>query len=92
MPFINGSEQLPDRSLYYKNKDKAYSPELAVRYSDKIAEYTRNNKKTLGAIKSTITLENSERFKDKESASKFYNAIKATFGESSLELISRYFN
>jgi len=92
MPYIDGSEISPDRGLYYKTEKEAYSPELAVRYSDKLGEFTRNTKKALGAIKSTISLENSERFKDKTSAEDLYKAIKFTFGESSLELIGRYFD
>jgi len=87
MLYIDGSEKSPDRSLYYKTTKEAYSPELAVKYSEKLGEFTRNNKKALGAIKSIISLENTERFKDKTSASELYNIIKATFGERSLELI-----
>ena len=92
MPYIDGSETSPDRGLYYKTKKEPYSPELAVRYSEKLGEYTWNNKRALGAIKSTISLENSERFKDKTSAKELYDAIKSTFEESSLELIGRYFD
>jgi len=92
MPYIDGSEISPDRGLYYKTEKEPYSPELAVRYSEKLGEFTRNNKRALGAIKSTISLENSECFKDKTSAKELYDAIKSTFGESSLELIGRYFD
>ena len=92
MPYIDGSEESPDRSLYYKTEKEPYSPELAVRYSEKLGEFTRNNKKALGAIKSTISLENLERFKDKNSTSKLYRAIKATFEEGSLKLIGHYFD
>jgi len=92
MPYIDGSEISPDRGLYYKTEKEPYSPELAVRYSEKLGEFTRNNKRALGAIKSTISLENSERFKDKINAKELYDAIKSTFGESSLELIGRYFD
>ena len=90
--YIDGSEKLPNQSLYYKTTKEAYSLELAVKYSEKLGEFTRNNKKALRAIKSIIFLENTERFKNKTSANKLYNIIKATFEESSLELIGRYFD
>jgi len=89
---IDSSKTSPNRGLYYKTEKKPYNPELAVRYSEKLGEYTRNNKRALGAIKSTISLENSERFKDKTSIKELYKAIKSTFGKSSLKLIGRYLN
>jgi len=90
MPYIDGSETKPDKSLYYDSDNKPYSPELAVKYVDKESEFQRNNKKALGALKSIISIENTERFKDKTSATDLWNSIKLTFGESSLELIGRY--
>ena len=57
MLYINGSEKLSDRSFYYKTIKKAYSPELAIKYLEKLGEFTRNNKKALGAIKLIISLE-----------------------------------
>jgi hypothetical protein len=90
MSYINGSESEPDKSLYYKDNKEAYSPELAVKYIKKLSEYQRNNIKALGAIKSVISLDNTERFKDKKSAKGLFEAIKSTFGELSLELIGRY--
>jgi len=58
MPYIDGLEESPNYSLYYKTKKEPYSLELVVRYSEKLGEFIRNNKKALGAIKSTISLEN----------------------------------
>jgi len=92
MSYIDGLKESPDCSFYYKTEKESYSLELAVRYSEKLGEFIRNNKKALDAIKSIIFLENLEQFKDKNSASKLYRAIKATFGESSLKLISCYFD
>jgi len=40
MLYINSSEKSPNRSLYYKTKKEPYSPELAVRYSEKLGEFT----------------------------------------------------
>jgi len=88
MPYINGSEKSPDRSFYYKTIKEAYSPELAVKYLEKLGEFTRNNKKALGAIKLIIFLKNTKQFKNKINVSKLYNTIKAIFGESSLKLIN----
>lgn len=90
MPYIDGSEAEPNKALYYIEDNKAYSPELAVRYTDRLAEYQRNNTRALGAIKSIISVDNTERFKDKKTAKELFDTIKATFGESSLELIGRY--
>ena len=90
MSYIDGSESEPDKNLYYKDEKIAYSPELAVKYIERLSEYQRNNTRALGAIKSVISLDNTERFKDKKSAKDLFDAIKSTFGESSLELIGRY--
>ena len=98
MPYIDSTETSPDKSLYYKTStdgtisDKPYSPELGVKYMEKELEYQRNAKKALGAIKSIISIDNIDRFKDKTSAIGLWNAIITTYGESSLELISRYLN
>jgi hypothetical protein len=90
MPYIDSTETSPNKSLYFKANNKAYSPELAVKYHEKLSKYKRNNKRVLGAIKSIISIENTERFKDKTSAKDLFDAIKSTFGKSSLKLIGRY--
>ena len=98
MPYINNTEHIPDKLLYYKSDsdghvtNKPYSPELAIRYIDKKAKFERNQIRTLGAIKSIISSDNIDRFKDKITASDLWDAIKATYGETSLETIARYFN
>lgn len=71
---------------------KAYSPELAVKYQEKKEQYDAYNQKALGALKSIISLENQERFKDRKTAKELWEAIKATFGSTSLEQIGRYIN
>ena len=90
MPYISGLELEPDKSLYYKDSEIPYSPELAIKYIDKLGEFRRNNIRALGAIKMIISVDNTERFKDKQTAKELFEAIQATFGESSLELIGRY--
>src|ERR1700710_1754762 len=80
MPYIDKSEARPNRDLYYDG-EKAKTAELAVRY------YERNNKKALGALKSIISLDNTERFKDKLDASTLWEAINNTYGDSSFELL-----
>ena len=91
MPYIDGTETSPIKSLYYKGEEP-YSPELAVKYIEKESEFKRNSYKALGAIKSIISLDNIDRFKDKTSAKDLWEAIEKTYGESSLELINRYLN
>jgi hypothetical protein len=59
MFYIDNTEYAPDKSLYYKsNSDghitKPYSPELAIRYIDKKAEFEYNQTKAFGAIKSIV--------------------------------------
>ena len=45
MPYIDGTETIPNKALYYKaNLDKTisdepYSPELGIKYLDKELEY-----------------------------------------------------
>ncbi|KAH6715185.1 hypothetical protein BKA61DRAFT_722015 [Leptodontidium sp. MPI-SDFR-AT-0119] len=63
-----------------------YSQELAVKYYEKLDYFKTQSQKALGALKSIISLENQERFKDKNTAKKLWNAIQATFGQSILEL------
>jgi hypothetical protein len=67
MPYIKNTEETPDKVFYYKNDKEPYSPELAIRYIDKKAEFERNQTKALGAIKSIISQDNIDRFKDKVS-------------------------
>jgi hypothetical protein len=40
MSYINGSKLEPNKGLYY-NSDTAYSPELAVKYINKLAEFQK---------------------------------------------------
>ena len=98
MPYIDGSETSPNKALYYKAStdntisDIPYSPELGIRYIERELEFKRNSKKALGAIKSIISTDNIDRFKDKTSTKALWDTIIRTYGESSLELISRYLN
>ena len=88
--YIDSSELASNKSLYYQENNKAYSPELVVKYIDKLAEFQRNNTRALSTIKSIISVDNTEWFKDKKTSKELFEVIKATFGEFSLELISRY--
>ncbi|TVY34054.1 Retrovirus-related Pol polyprotein from transposon TNT 1-94 [Lachnellula cervina] len=93
MPYIDSTEKNPlsIKSLYYTDSGPR-SPELAIKYLEKETEYSRNTKRALGAIKSTLSANNIDRFKDQPTADLLWAAIKATFGETSLETIARYFN
>jgi len=74
MPYIDNTEHIPDKLLYYKLDsdsyvtNKPYSPKLAIWYIDKKAKFERNQIKALGAIKSIISANNINRFKDKTTA------------------------
>jgi hypothetical protein len=92
MLYINSSEKAPNKAFYYKSDSEPYSPELAIKYIDKKAEFERNQTKTLGTIKSIISQDNIDRFKDKVLALVLWDAINSTYSESSLEIITRYFN
>ena len=85
MSYIDGTKLSPNKSLYYiietsTNKEgketRAYSdpisPKLGARYSDRLSEFNRNNKRALGALKSIISIDNNNRFKDKSTAKDLY--------------------
>jgi hypothetical protein len=93
MSYIDGTEASPNKTLYYKivtetdergKEIRAYgepiSAELGARYADRFSEFSRNNKRALGALKSIISIDNNDRFKDKSTAEDLYNAINSTFG------------
>ncbi len=68
------------------------TPELGIKYIEKLDEYEHNKKKAYRAIKSILSLDVIDRFKDKKEATKLWEAIISTYGETSFELIGRYFN
>ncbi len=105
MSFIDNSIKAPNKSLYYMTtyntksslraivKDEIpRSPELGIRYIEKLDEYKRNKKKAYRAIKSILSLDITDRFKDKKEATELWEAILQTYRETSFELIGRYFN
>ena len=72
MPYIDGSKEKPNKSLYFKTTikgdertitDESYSPETAIKYYERLTEYEENQNKALGALKSILFIENIERFK-----------------------------
>ena len=75
MPYIDRSKSKPNKGLYYKTIQKegkegkdteyeAYSPEAAIKYSERLSEYEDNQNKALGALKSILSIDNIERFKN----------------------------
>jgi len=94
MPYIDGSEPnlISFRFLYYNNTNITRSLELAVKYIEREADFKRNTKKALGAIKAIISNDNKNRFKDKIDASQLWQAYKNIFSESNIKIIGRYFN
>jgi hypothetical protein len=95
MPYIDGSKERPDKALYFKTikddqelavtTDEPYSHETAIKFHERSAEFKENQNKALGALKSILSTENIERFKNIDSASNLYQEIKNTFGDTSFE-------
>ena len=105
MSYIDKTETTLSKRLYYNIKTiikegkeiniyniKPFIKELSARYTDQISEFNRNNKRALGALKSVISNDNNDCFKDKTSFKDLYDSIVKTFSQTSLELIGRYFD
>jgi len=45
--------------------EEPITPEMAVKYAERLSDYIRASQRSIGAIKSTLSIENIERFKDK---------------------------
>ena len=105
--YIDGSKSKPNKALYYgiiTTRDKEsgketsaydsdpFSRELGARYADRLVEFNQNNKRALGVLKSIISNDNNDRFKDKTNAKDLYDSIINTFSATSLELIDYYFD
>ena len=95
MPYIKGTKVEPNKALYFKKEggtlsDEPYSPETAIKYSERLAEFEDNQNKALGALKSIISIENIERFKAEKTAKSLYQQIVDTFGKTSFEQIGYY--
>ncbi|PMD28361.1 hypothetical protein NA56DRAFT_666962 [Hyaloscypha hepaticicola] len=94
MSYINGTEIMPikegkETSTY---STEPFTRELGARYADRISEFNDNNKRVLGALKSVISNDNNDCFKDKTSSKDLYNSIIKTFSQTSLELVGCYFD
>jgi len=68
MSYIDNTLPRPSKKLYYKDEDTPRTPKLGVKYEERISDWIRNNNKAIGAIKSIISLDNIDRFKDKTTA------------------------
>ena len=93
IPYTNGTKLGPDKALYYttaKGEETPYSPETAIKYSERLIEYEDNQLKALGALKSIISIDNIERFKEHKTAYALYQAITDTYGSKSFEQIGYY--
>jgi hypothetical protein len=73
MSYIDRTEASPNKTLYYKiitktddggKELRAYGEpilaELGARYADRLSEFSRNNKRALGALKSIISIDNND--------------------------------
>jgi predicted metalloprotease with PDZ domain len=65
---------------------------LAVKYIDKKVKFKRNSIKVLDVIKTIISQDNIDRFKNKIIVKDLWEAIISIYGETNLEIIARYFN
>jgi hypothetical protein len=66
MLYIDKIEFRPTKLLYYNNDlIEARTFKLTVRYIERLLDYNINNYKVLHAIKTIISLEVTQRFKDK---------------------------
>ena len=93
IPYINGTKLSPNKDLYYttaKGEETPYSHETAIKYSERLAEFEDNQLKALGALKSIISIDNIERFKEHKTAHTLYKAITETYGSKSFEQIGYY--
>ncbi|PBP15321.1 hypothetical protein BUE80_DR013944 [Diplocarpon rosae] len=78
MSYIDGLESPPKCSLYFKKQGENYIP---------ISEELAISKKALSTLKSIISLENQERFRDKSLAKELFGAIKLIYDTKGLKLI-----
>jgi hypothetical protein len=82
IPYIDGSKERPNKALYFKTTkgdqeliiitDESYSHGTAINYYERSAEFEENQNKALGALKSILSTENIERFKNIDSANNLY--------------------
>jgi hypothetical protein len=83
MPFIDNSIKTPNKSLYFKTTYNTNSslgalvedeilrtPKLGIKYIEKLDKYKRNKKKAYRAIKSILSLDIIDSFKNKKGATK----------------------
>jgi hypothetical protein len=67
-----------------------YNHETTIKFHERSAEFKENQNKALGALKSILSIENIEQFKNIDSASNLYQEIKNTFSDTSFEQIGLY--
>ncbi|KAF4615563.1 hypothetical protein G7Y89_g15302 [Cudoniella acicularis] len=92
MPYIDGSIKEPNKGLYYKSDDSPKTDELAVKYEEKLQDYMTRNSRALAGLQSIISSNNIARFSSISTAKELWDKLKRDFGESSLELVGRYYN
>jgi hypothetical protein len=82
IPYINRSKERLNKAFYFKTikddqelaviTDEPYSHETAIKYHERSAEFKENQNKALGALKSILSTENIEWFKNTDSANNLY--------------------
>ena len=89
MFYINRGKIKSNKNLYYKTDNTFYSFKFTIKYIGKLSDFGNNKMKTLETLKSIISIENIERFKEFLITKELYNVIKSIFNES-FKLIDRY--
>ncbi|KAK6598999.1 hypothetical protein H4I96_08203 [Botrytis cinerea] len=92
MPYIDDSDNGFDKQYYFKSNDISIFKELHLRYNEKLKEFKEKSKRVLAILKSIISMELGERFKEKSNPKELWDIINKIYGETLLDLIGRYFN
>jgi hypothetical protein len=82
MSYVDEFKERPNKAFYFKTikddqeqtiiTDEPYSHETAIKYHERSAEFKENQNKALGALKSILSIENIERFKNIDSVNNLY--------------------
>ncbi|KAF7942393.1 hypothetical protein EAE99_000443 [Botrytis elliptica] len=92
-PKLNdNSKKDPKRKYYFKDNNMPISKKIHLKYNEKLKEYKNKSKRALVILKSIISMDLIDRFKDKTTLIKLWDIINKIYGEISLDIIKRYFN
>ncbi|KAK6601559.1 hypothetical protein H4I96_06900 [Botrytis cinerea] len=92
MPYIDDSDNSPNKQYYFKSNDIFIFKKLHLKYNEKLKEFKEKSKKAFTILKFIILIKLDERFKKKSNPKELWNIINKIYGETLLDLIDRYFN